>query len=1345
MKTKLTKIFGIGFAFILIASMMVFAIPAAADPYAPLTPALPNTSQGFPPTPGILGGYFYDDAITKVGPIAEAINGDLYAYVANATGASANDIFKSVDGGRSWYPSTAPLKYAGGAVVDMVCSSVSEDVLYVTDGNYVYKSIDGGATFMRVAEDSLETNLIGNCGATVTITGLPITCIDLTYDATGKPIVFIGTQKVWDSVTSDWRKYIAPHADVGKYVVGSVYWIADETFPAAWADLKLSCYGCCAYATSAPGCFNVFSIGAAPDFATSNKVYVLISKPTTLSFSLTTTGTVTVTAGAGGATIDWTAPCPTPTAGTITDPNGTTNVAGTKALAGLATGTFVANAAIAPAVKVDVSITSGTATFAVTAGTASICNASTQVVSTVGTVCSWTPVAELFWNCDSVTPNRFEIRHGSRFAFGDDFSATRGMFIGVAGTTGAGPVYGPGGDVYFVADTIPAQPALDLNVQGYISGCLGLAHANINSLDICGATDSGSLVAGALDGYQALTGDHINTNVWYSNDGGWSWAPSAKDPTGANTTYVIFYDDCATALAATNGCSCAVSMSCGETVGQYFNQIALIDTSIDQAWDMSHAPGYVTDSTTMYVLTYNIDTCTEADHSTDLFRWDGTYWERVYSSMNWEYALMMDWVEVSPDFNDTGCLYLANSNFRMFRSVDQGCSWRILAYPCAPLPIITAWTVVDEETVLAAGSPPAAPTAEFVYKTDRHGTRPWTFVPVLLNTAVQSTHDGVDFDLSPSLATDNNVLLGDDDGRVYISKDLATTPFNEITDVVGLAPFAGRTLNTYVVFDPGYGTAGDPGETMIYAAAGALVGRCALNSASPLSKQDWVYISNTGASCDPFAMVCASGIGVAGDTTLYVSDTGAPASGATATTVTGTVEIDCLDCSVGGCLGDFTFTTETVHVTGTTPFIAGELVVITGWNLVCSTTCTEGEPDTCAFTVAGEIDFVGLSSGAVGYISFTALAPTTFNCPTCACTGTTTCSSVGDVIGGHLVIATTSAVAAKATGIWRTLNPMDLMPPVFPYPLVEWEFLPSTATKFLHRQIGLAGATGVYSDDLWITQASNMLWTLETTSNDTPTNYIWMWEDPLAAPVVLLAPADGELLATSTTATISWNALDGALYYEVYIYSYCPSCPTLKNLEYTILTPFTCLPLYPDYPLLPGTKYYWKVRVACDEPFVSKWSELRSFDTALSSTTKLCSPICGASDIVPTTNYSWDAVPGATGYELQVVAASADGTVDWTGATTYDSTTNAFASIPGLEYSTVYYWRVRAVNDGVYSAWSECIFTTMEEPVAPVEPGPPVVIEQKSITPTWIWVIIGIGGALTIAVVILIVTTRRVP
>ncbi|GAI61988.1 unnamed protein product, partial [marine sediment metagenome] len=120
MKSKISKIMGIGLALVLLVSMMVFALPVAAGPYDDLEPAKPNTWDDFQPTPGAAGLWFFDPDIAQVGPIAEAIDGTLFAYVENAGGTDglpdeatpnndgANDIFKSVDGGRTWTVSAVP-------------------------------------------------------------------------------------------------------------------------------------------------------------------------------------------------------------------------------------------------------------------------------------------------------------------------------------------------------------------------------------------------------------------------------------------------------------------------------------------------------------------------------------------------------------------------------------------------------------------------------------------------------------------------------------------------------------------------------------------------------------------------------------------------------------------------------------------------------------------------------------------------------------------------------------------------------------------------------------------------------------------------------------------------------------------------------------------------------------------------------------------------------------------------------------------------------------------------------------------------------------------------------------
>jgi hypothetical protein len=1307
MKTKLSKILGIGFALVLVASLMLFAIPAAAGPYEDLEPPLPNMWTGFDPQPGVMGLWYFDPAITQVGPIAQAINGDIYAHVAGAT-ANGHDIFKSTDGGRTWSVSAVPLYYAdpytgvGGEVVDMVCSSKSEDVIYLTDGNYVYKSINGGVSFTLVAQADLENNLEGACGDQ--ITGMPITCIDVGYDGAGKPIVLIGTRGVDETDAA------------GNIITGSVYYIADETFSAMWTDLDLACYGCCQNVVDPTDpvetdcCYDVYSVAAAPGFENVSKVYATITAPLTqINFTANTAATVEINWGDYGGTFTYSA---LPAGVTITNPS-----------ADIALFTASSTNAGGP---VNITVTDGTISWRVASGGGVTFCGGTHVVSTLGTICAWTHIHELTWNCMW----SFEIEHASRMMFPSYYSSEAAMFVGVAAisdfdTVGTHDGWGEGGDVYRVTDAGPLSDCIDLNVQGFTTGCTGFNHANICSLDI---DDNDQLVAGAWNEYQLQS----PTRVYYSADGGWTWAPSKKDPTGTDRAYVLFGSSI---VAGTRGCDCAFSLSCGANLGDYFNQISLISMEIEAVLDMTHAPGYVFDSQTMYALIYDYNTpC--ADDMVSLLRWDGTYWERVFSSRYYVVAStqatsgfwfdpLYEWVEVSPDFNSTDCLYMANSAFFMTRSIDAGCSWAPLVYPCYDRPTISAWIVVDEDTVLAAG---AAGDAGFVWRTTNHGAQPWSSFMVQ-NTAKAFAGDGVDFDLSLPRAADSDVLLGDADGQVFLSQDLGET-WVEIRDATTIAfdQNPNNSNQVYVVFDPGYAIAGDPGENTFYAASGDDIGRCAYNADALPFKQDWVYICPAAATCETCDLTQASGIDAVGDTVLYVADAGSLSSSPGSATVSGTIAVSytCGDGYADPCTCDVTISEE---LTILSPTIAtGEPVTIIDYNLYC----------TAAGGLDGDFVVQGLINGGIGTVDID--PEIALDCDVCG-----PATSAFTVISSSLTATVSSGVSSEPTGVWRSVNPLGPMPPAFPVATVEWEFLAPTTvppTSFLHEEAGwlLASPLGVNPDDLWLTAASNMLWVLDNTGGvDSPTDFIWMWDDPLATQVTLVSPADGALLATETIATVEWEALDGATLYEVKVYVECPECLNPNEMKdfTTETTNATCITITG---LTPGKTYFWKVRVACNSPQVSKWSDLRSFKTAL-STTIFCSPECGAEDITLTPNFSWDAVIGATSYEIEVSLTEDFASVLASGTPTI----NAWDGVPELDYATTYYWRVRAVKDGVYSGWTYCLFSTLEAPVPPEEPVEPVEVTIEEITPTWIWVIIGIGGALTIAVIILIVTTRRVP
>jgi hypothetical protein len=145
--------------------------------------------------------------------------------------------------------------------------------------------------------------------------------------------------------------------------------------------------------------------------------------------------------------------------------------------------------------------------------------------------------------------------------------------------------------------------------------------------------------------------------------------------------------------------------------------------------------------------------------------------------------------------------------------------------------------------------------------------------------------------------------------------------------------------------------------------------------------------------------------------------------------------------------------------------------------------------------------------------------------------------------------------------------------------------------------------------------------------------------------------------------------------------------------------------------------------------------------------------------IISPTSLSWGAITGAEGYDFQLSEypfSPTDLLVDET------TDTNGIALVEELDYLTVYAWRVRAYRGTEYGPWVTSFFTTAEE--VPEEVSDTWVIQQEPTQIEWpeditvvvppietteipeyiLWVVVAVGAILVIAVVVLIVRTRRV-
>ncbi len=131
--------------------------------------------------------------------------------------------------------------------------------------------------------------------------------------------------------------------------------------------------------------------------------------------------------------------------------------------------------------------------------------------------------------------------------------------------------------------------------------------------------------------------------------------------------------------------------------------------------------------------------------------------------------------------------------------------------------------------------------------------------------------------------------------------------------------------------------------------------------------------------------------------------------------------------------------------------------------------------------------------------------------------------------------------------------------------------------------------------------------------------------------------------------------------------------------------------------------------------------------------------------------FSWESAQSADSYQF-VLADNATFTSPLVNEKTSSSAYNLDFE---LEYNTNYFWKVMAYkgNDAL-SRWSDIgAFTTIEKAApAPPAPPPPATVTQPApapvimptpIPPVLLWVIVGIGAALIIAVIVLIVRTRR--
>jgi hypothetical protein len=359
--------------------------------------------------------------------------------------------------------------------------------------------------------------------------------------------------------------------------------------------------------------------------------------------------------------------------------------------------------------------------------------------------------------------------------------------------------------------------------------------------------------------------------------------------------------------------------------------------------------------------------------------------------------------------------------------------------------------------------------------------------------------------------------------------------------------------------------------------------------------------------------------------------------------------------------------------------------------------------------------------------------------------GFPTAAGAGVDVGRGLVMSSDGTLYATDNGttnggVSRCLDPTNSVITT-PYPFFEVvnQTVEGTITKEM-RYLWLVEEDGI-----------NTLWTVYGDKN------VYCRQDTLTGSPTGVVPC-GESSLRSDSVALSWEAMTGASKYEYDIHT----AEAFKGaLGYVVdggtSTTTNVVELLAS--VYAGRELYWRVRVYEGKPYRSRWSIKCQFSTKLiggawnPSQTAAgypghFAPVCGATGVPLDPIFNWNAADWATGYQFRLATNP-----DYLSPIVEETVNNTVYMLPmTLEYSTTYYWRVRGVNADQSSEWAEGVFTTMDEPV---EPLPPVVVEPTpvqeieittpEVIPTFmLWIIIGIGAVLVIALIILIFRTRRI-
>src|ERR1035437_5274077 len=302
------------------------------------------------------------------------------------------------------------------------------------------------------------------------------------------------------------------------------------------------------------------------------------------------------------------------------------------------------------------------------------------------------------------------------------------------------------------------------------------------------------------------------------------------------------------------------------------------------------------------------------------------------------------------------------------------------------------------------------------------------------------------------------------------------------------------------------------------------------------------------------------------------------------------------------------------------------------------------------------------------------------------------------IVASLLMVQAGEALATAPTSAPTILSPADASSVGNANPTLSWAAVPGAYRYKVQVSTGPGFSSPIYSQDVYALQAtpplllpfSTLYWRVAGEDNGGavgPYSSASFTKNTSSAPVTV-TPTNSQTLTFPTDPVVfSWQPVPGAVSYALQVAtssSFTGATQyTTSNISYTLTDT-------QSFTLSDGTTpqvWYWQVRAVYVDSSVTQWSTPWSYSVSWPAVPQLKSPANHASGVVDTI-FSWDPVPGAASYQIQI---SPNG--DWQNGTVVDRSgilSTRYAPDSTL-LNSAYFWRVRARAVGSasnYGQWS---------------------------------------------------------